>query len=386
MDICVRPVWAEIDLDAIANNMKEIKNLVGDKEIIAVVKANAYGHGALDVAPTLLENGASKLAVAIITEADELRLSGIKAPIMILGYTPLSFAEDLINNKIEQTVYDLEYAKELSHIAVGLKKKAKIHIALDTGMGRIGFLPNEENLEKVLEICKLPGIEVVGLFTHFSTADEEDKTYTYEQFSKLKNFNKALEENGVHIPLKHASNSGAIIDLPETYLDGVRCGIISYGYYPSEEVKKENLKLLPALTLKTTVAYVKELEKDMYVSYGRTHKTESKSKIATLPIGYADGYSRLLSGKAKVIINGQFANVIGRVCMDQCMIDVTHIDEVKTGDEVILLGEADGLKFDANDMAEIMGTINYEILCMISHRVPRIYKKNNEIVKVRNYI
>lgn len=386
MNICVRPVWAEINLDAIKNNMKEIKNLVGDKEIIAVVKANAYGHGALDVAPVLLENGASKLAVAIITEADELRNSGIKAPIMILGYTPLSFGEDLIDNQIEQTVYDLEYAKELSHLAESLGKKAKIHIALDTGMGRIGFLPNDDSLEKVLEICKLPGIEVVGLFTHFSTSDEEDKTYTFEQFSKLKSFNEKLEKNGVNIPLKHASNSGAILDLPETYLDGVRCGIISYGYYPSEEVKKENLKLTPALTLKTTVAYVKELDKDMYVSYGRTHKTEKKSKIATLPIGYADGYSRLLSGKAKVIINGQFANVIGRICMDQCMVDVTHIDNIKTGDEVILLGEEDGVKFDANDMAEIMGTINYEILCMISHRVPRIYKKNNEIIKVRNYI
>ncbi len=386
MNICVRPVWAEINLDAIKNNMKEIKNLVGDKEIIAVVKANAYGHGALDVAPVLLENGASKLAVAIITEADELRNSGIKAPIMILGYTPLSFGEDLIDNQIEQTVYDLEYAKELSHLAESLGKKAKIHIALDTGMGRIGFLPNDDSLEKVLEICKLPGIEVVGLFTHFSTSDEEDKTYTFEQFSKLKAFNEKLEKNGVNIPLKHASNSGAILDLPETYLDGVRCGIISYGYYPSEEVKKENLKLTPALTLKTTIAYVKELDKDMYVSYGRTHKTEKKSKIATLPIGYADGYSRLLSGKAKVIINGQFANVIGRICMDQCMVDVTHIDNIKTGDEVILLGEEDGVKFDANDMAEIMGTINYEILCMISHRVPRIYKKNNEIIKVRNYI
>ncbi len=240
MDICVRPVWAEIDLDIIANNMKEIRNLVGEKEIIAVVKANAYGHGALDIASTLLENGASRLAVAIITEADELRDAGITAPIMILGYTPINFAENLINNEIEQTVYDVEYAKELSDFALKLgKKKAKIHIAIDTGMGRIGFLPNEEGLNKVLEICSLPGVEVVGLFTHFSTSDEKDKTYTYEQFSKLTAFNKALEDNGIHIPLKHASNSGAIMDLPETYLDGVRCGIISYGYYPSEEVKKK---------------------------------------------------------------------------------------------------------------------------------------------------
>lgn len=386
MDICLRPVWAEVDLDKIANNMREIKNLVGDKEIIAVVKANAYGHGALDVATTLLENGASRLAVAIITEADELRDAKITAPIMILGYTPINFAYDLIEKDIEQTVYDVEYAKALSEIALKSGKKAKIHIALDTGMGRIGFLPNEDGLKNVLEICSFKGLDVVGLFTHFSTSDERDKTYTYEQFSKLTAFNKALEEKGIKIPLKHASNSGAIMDLPDTYLDGVRCGIISYGYYPSEEVKKERLNLEPALTLKTTVAFVKELEEDMYVSYGRTYKTTKKTKIATLPIGYADGYSRLLSGKAKVIIKGQFAKVIGRICMDQCMIDVTHIEDVKIGDEVILLGEENGLKFDANDMASIMGTINYEILCMISHRVPRIYIKNKEVIKVRNYI
>ncbi|WP_338608969.1 alanine racemase [Clostridium baratii] len=386
MEKNLRAVWAEIDLNKIENNMKRIKELAGDREVIAVVKADAYGHGATSVAPVLLKNGASKLAVAVIAEGIELRDAGIKEPIMILGYTPLELGEDLINYDIEQTVYDLEYAKELSNIAKRLGTKAKIHIALDTGMGRIGFLPNEESFKDVVEICNLDGLDVCGIFTHFSTADEEDKTYTYEQFNKMKEFNDKLKEVGINIKLKHASNSGAIIDLPETYLDGVRAGIILYGYYPSNDVNKDRLKLEPALTLKTRVSHVKTLDKDMYISYGRTFKTERKSVIATLPIGYADGYLRLLSGKAKVIINGKFANVVGRICMDQCMIDVTDIGDVKVSDEVILLGEDGDLKFNADDMAEAMGTINYEVLCMIRHRIPRIYIKDNEIVEVKNYL
>lgn len=386
MEKLVRPVWAEIDLDNIAFNMKNIKNLVKDKEVIGVIKADAYGHGAVEVAKVLSENGASRFAVAIITEAIELRKHDIKLPIMILGYTPIEYAKDLIKYDIEQTVYNLEYAKELSNVALKLGKKAKIHIALDTGMGRIGFIPDDDSLEEVLKISALDGIEIVGIFTHFSTADEEDKEYTNYQFNKIQNFIKKLSDRGVNIPLKHVSNSGAIIDLPETYLDAVRAGIILYGYYPSDEVKKSNLSIKPALTLKTKISHIKKMEKDMYVSYGRTFKTERDSIIATLPIGYADGYSRLLSGKAKVIVNGKFANVVGRICMDQCMIDVTDVGEVKVGDEVILLGEDNGLKFNANDMASLIGTINYDVLCMIKHRVPRVYKKNNEIIGVKNYL
>lgn len=386
MEKLLRPVWAEIDLDKIALNMKNIKKLVNNKDVIAVIKADAYGHGALDIAPVLIENGASRFAVAVITEALELINGGIKCPIMILGYTPLEFGEDLINNNIEQTVYDLNYAKKLSEIAIKLGKTAKIHIALDTGMGRIGFIPNEESLKDVLEISKLKGIEIVGIFTHFSTSDEKDKEYTNMQFKKIKDFNEELIKNGLNIKIKHVSNSGAIIDLPETYLDAVRAGIILYGYYPSNEVKKEQLKIEPPLTLKTKVAHIKTLDKDMYVSYGRKFKTNRESIIATIPIGYADGYSRSLSGKAKVIINGKFANVVGRICMDQCMVDVTDIGDVKVGDEVILLGEDNGLKFNADDMAEIMETINYEVLCMLKHRVPRVYKSNGEIVHIRNYI
>lgn len=386
MDNIMRSVWAEVDLDAVEYNIKNIVKASNNREVIAVVKADAYGHGAVDIIPTLLENGVSRLAVAVITEAIEIRKNNIKAPIMLLGFTPLEYCENLVKFDIEQTIYDLEYAKKLSDIGIKNDKKIKVHVALDTGMGRIGFMPSVQNVQKVKEICALDGIEVVGIFTHFATSDEKDKSYTYEQFNKTKWFIDALKKENINIPIKHVSNSGAIIDMPETFLDAVRAGIILYGYYPSDDVCKEKLKIKPILTLKTQVSHVKEMEKDMYISYGRTFKTERKSKIATIPIGYADGYSRLLGGKAKVIIKGKFAKVVGRICMDQCMIDVTDIDEVKVGDEVILLGEDNGLKYNADDMARDMGTINYEILCMIKQRIPRVYKKNKKIVSVRNYL
>ena len=386
MNKMIRPVWAEIDLDAIKYNIDSIKRRVDTKELIAVVKADAYGHGALDVSKTLVENGATKLAVAVITEAMELRHGNINTPIMILGYTPLEFAADLINYDIEQTIFDLEYATKLSEIALNLGKKAKVHVALDTGMGRIGFLINDNSLNEILKISSLKGLEVVGIFTHFATADESDKNYSNKQYKKFTDFNEKLVSKGVNIPLKHVSNSGAIIDMPNMYLDGVRAGIVLYGYYPSEDVLKQNLDLKKAITIKTQVAHVKILDKNEYVSYGRKFKTERKSIIATLPIGYADGYSRALTGKAKVIINGKFAPVVGTICMDQCMIDVTDIGDVHVGDEVIVLGKDKDLKFDADDMAKAMGTINYEVLCMIKQRIPRVYIEDGKVKSIRNYI
>ncbi len=386
MEKIMRPVWAEIDLDAIAYNMRNIKKLAQNKDVIAVVKADCYGHGALDVVPTLLENGASRLAVAVLTEAIELRNNDVTAPIMILGYTPEYLFEEVVNYDIEQTVYDLEYAKKLSHLAIKFNKKAKIHIAIDTGMGRIGFIPNEKAIRDIKKIYNLKGLDVIGIFTHFSTSDETDKEYTNEQFNKFTSFIDMLSKVGVKIPIKHISNSGAIIDMPKTYLDSVRAGIILYGYYPSDEINKDNIKLKPALTLKASLTRVQELDINSYISYGKTFKTERKSIIATLPIGYADGYSRLLAPGAKVIINGKFAPIIGRICMDQCMIDVTDIDDIHVGDEVIILGEDGNLKLTANDLAKSMGTINYEILCMLKYRIPRVYMKNGKIFNVRNYL
>lgn len=382
----LRPAWAEIDLDAIAYNTRNIKKLIGDKDLIAVVKANCYGHGVIDIIPTLLENGVSRFAVAMISEALEIRDNKITAPVMILGFTPLYLGEELINNNIEQTVYDLDYAKELSKIALTLNKKAKIHIAIDTGMGRIGFLPNEKSIDNITEICSLEGIEVIGIFTHFSTSDEKDKEYSHEQFTKMLSVMDTLKKRGIDIPLKHVANSGAIIDLPDTYLDAVRAGIILYGYYPSDEIDKNNLALKPALTLKATITNVKTLEKDMYVSYGRTFKTSNETIVATIPVGYADGYLRKLAENGKVIIKGEFAPIIGRICMDQFMIDVTNIPDVKIGDEVILLGEKNGLKYNADDMAKKLDTINYEVTCMLKSRLPRVYIKNKHIINVKNHI
>lgn len=386
MEKIFRPVWAEIDLDRIKYNIRNIKELVGDKEIVAVIKADAYGHGAIDVAPILLDNGASRLAVATLTEGMELRRSGIDAPIIILGYTPTEFGEDIVGFDIEQTIYTFKDAKELSDEAEKLGKKAKIHIALDTGMGRIGFLPTDESIDEVVNISKLTGIEIVGLFTHFSTADEENKEYTEMQYNTLKNFCDKLKKKGVEIPFKHAANSATIVDLPNMYLDGVRAGIVLYGYYPSDEVKRDNLSIKPALTLKAKVAHVKKMQKGSYVSYGRTYEAAKEIIVATIPIGYADGYSRALSNKGKVIVNGKFAPIIGRVCMDQLMIDVTEVGYVKVDDEVILIGEYGELKYNADNIAEDIGTISYEVICMIKGRVPRVYKSQGTVVDVRNYL
>ncbi len=382
----IRPVWAEVDLKAIENNIKEIKRVAKDKEIIAVVKADAYGHGALDVVPVLLKNGVDRLAVAVITEAIELREAGINVPILILGYTPISFADDIINYDIEQTVFDLNYAKELSKAALRLGKKAKIHISLDTGMGRIGFIPNEESINAIEEISKLDGIEITGMFTHFSTADEADKNYTREQFEKYKWTVDQLEKRDINVGIKHVANSATIIDLEEYYYDAIRPGIILYGYYPSNEVNKEKIKIRPALTLKSHVIHLKEVKEGTYISYGRKYVTKGIEKIATLPIGYADGYTRLLSGKVKVIINNKLVPVVGRICMDQCMVNVSELDSVKVGDEVILLGETENCKYNADDIAKEIDTISYEILCMIGKRVPRVYKINESIVSTRHYL
>ncbi len=382
----LRPVWAEVDLDKLAHNMREIRRVSKSKDIIAVIKADGYGHGALDIAPTLLANGATRIAVAVLNEAVELRRGGIEQPIMILGFTPPSLIDLLIRYDIEQTVYSYDLAKEISEAARKKNKTAKIHIALDTGMGRIGFLPDEESLEEVYKISKLPSIIIEGLFSHFSSADEDDKEYTKAQLDKYNDFYEKLKEKGVNVSIRHIANSAAIIDLPESHFEAVRPGIILYGYYPSNEVLKEKINLKPVMSLKTNIVHIKKLPVGEYISYGRKFKTSRESIIATLPVGYADGYTRLLFDKAKVIVNGRFVPVIGRICMDQCMVDATDIPEVKLGDEVILMGQQGEMKFTADDIAELIGTINYEVTCMISKRVPRVYIKDGKVVKIRNYV
>lgn len=382
----LRPVWAEINLDNLAHNMREIRRIAKSKDIIAVIKADGYGHGALDIAPVLLKNGATRIAVAVLSEAVELRKGGIECPIMILGYTPANLAEDLLNHDIEQTVYSYELAEELSSIAVKNNKKIKIHIAVDTGMGRIGFIPNEESVNELYKISNLPNISIEGIFTHFSTADEEDKTYSYSQNDKFNWFYNKLKERNIHIKMRHIANSAAIMELPETHFEAVRPGIIMYGYYPSKEVSKEVLDLKPVMSLKTNIVHIKRLPPGEYISYGRRYVTTKESIIATLPVGYADGYTRLLFNKGKVIINDKFAPIVGSICMDQCMIDITDIEGIDIGDEAILIGESENLKFTADDIAELLGTINYEVVCMINKRVPRVYIEDGKVIKIRNYV
>ena len=383
----IRPVWAEINLDNLAHNMREIRRLADKKAMVtAVIKADGYGHGAKHITDTLLKNGADRFAVAVLDEALELRESGVEEPILVLGYTPPEKVKDIVKYDIHQAVYSYELAESISKEAVKQNKKAKIHIKIDTGMGRIGLKPDEDSVNMIKEISILPNLVMEGIFTHFAIADEKDKNYTMEQFKKFTWICKRLEEEGVKINVRHCGNSATIIDLPEMHMDMVRAGIILYGLMPSQDVELEKIDLKQVMSLKARVTHVKEIDKDESVSYGRKFIASKKSKIASLPLGYADGYTRMLSGKAEALIKGVRVPIVGRICMDQCMIDVTGIDDVKVGDEVVLFGEQKGSFISIDELAEKLGTINYEIVCMIGKRIPRVYVKDGSIINIFNYI
>ncbi len=380
--------WAEVDLDAIAHNLREIRRITNKKsEIMGVVKADAYGHGVMEVVRTILENGATCLAVSMLDEAIQLRKNNIDVPILILSYTDPIRVADIIKYDVTQAVFSHDLARALSEEAVRQKKNVKIHIKIDTGMTRVGFMPGYSAVKNVLEISKLPRIIIEGLFTHFASADELDKSYTDMQFERFMGICSELNRIGVYIPVKHVANSAAIIEFPNMHLNLVRPGIIQYGMYPSNEVDAKKINLKSAMTLKANVILVKEVENNTCISYGRTFKTSRVSKIATIPIGYADGYTRLMSNKGKVLINGEFAPVVGRICMDQCLVDVTDLgSEVTVGDEVVLFGKQGNNEITVEEIAAIMGTINYEVVCIIGKRIPRVYLKGGNIQKVLNYL
>lgn len=388
MDCLLNRAWAEINLDNIAHNVREIRRITNKHaEILGVVKADAYGHGVLDVSRTILKNGADRLAVSMLDEAIQLRQNGINVPILILGYTDPRRAEEIILNEVTQTVFSHDLAEALSAAAVKLNKDVKIHIKLDTGMTRIGFMPGYSAIKNVVEISKLPGIIIEGLFTHFASADEKDRSYTEMQFERFMSICSELNRIGVYIPVKHVANSAAIIEYPDTHLNMVRPGVILYGLYPSDEVDKTKIDLRPAMTLKANVTLVKTVETSTSISYGRIFTTERESKIATVPIGYADGYTRLLASKAKVLINGEMAPVVGKICMDQCMVDVTDIcSEVKVGDEVVIFGKQGEREISIEEVAANIGTINYEVACIIGKRIPRVYIEGGSVSKVLNYL
>ncbi|MBO8169238.1 MAG: alanine racemase [Thermoanaerobacteraceae bacterium] len=372
----LRPVWAEIDLSAIANNICEIRRITSPSaKLMAVVKANAYGHGAEEVSKVALAHGADWLAVALLQEALQLRNAGFSVPILILGYTPVDQMDLVVANDLRQTIYTWEQAEALSAAAARAKRKARVHVKIDTGMGRIGMLPGADTIGQVLRIARLPHLEVEGIYTHFAAADATDKTYTRQQLERFHWVLEGLEKEGLQIPVRHAANSAAVIDLPEAHLDMVRPGLIIYGMYPSEEVQRERLKLRQAMSLKAEISYVKKVPPGTAISYGCTYVTEKEAVIASLPLGYADGYTRLLSNKGQVLVNGQRAPVVGRVCMDQCMIDVTNVEgEVSMGDHVVLMGRQQQECIPVEEIASRIGTINYEVVCMVSYRVPRVYK------------
>jgi len=380
----IRPVWMEVNLDNLAYNIRQIKNNIkAPASIMGIVKADGYGHGAVEISRVLLEEGVQRLGVAVLDEGIALRQEGIDVPILVLGYTPPQLFDKVLEHRITPTLYNYQDALRLSELASKNGSSVKVHLKLDTGMGRIGMIPGQDSLDMVSNIYALPGIKIEGIFTHFSVADEKDKTYTREQFKKFTGFVNALKERGIDIPLRHAGNSAASIDLPETHLDMVRPGVILYGLYPSDEVEKGKLSLKPLASLKTVISHVKTVPSGTSVGYGRKYISAGERVIATLPIGYADGYTRLLSGKASVLVHGTRAPLAGNICMDQCMIDVTGIDGVKVGDEVVLMGSQGEETITAEELASLLGTINYEIVCLIGKRVPRVYIKDGKVQKIK---
>lgn len=366
--------WIEIDLKAIAHNMLAIASLVApDAKIMAVVKADAYGHGAVPVAKTVLAHGASSLAVARLGEALILRQEGIRCPILILGYTPPSQYQELIKHGLTQTVYSGDMASALSAAANQAGKKISAHIKIDTGMGRLGLLPNQNALAQIADIVALPGLKVEGIYTHFAKADCHDKDYINYQYRQFDTLLHQLAAQGISFNFRHAANSAAIIDHPETHLDMVRAGIIMYGLYPSAAVDHARLNLKPALSLKTTVAQLKQLPAGCAIGYGCCYTTTANNEtIATLPLGYGDGFTRTLTA-GEVLIQGQRVPVVGKICMDQCMVNLGSHSSCRVGDQVVVIGSQQEEYIAVEELASKLNTISYEILCMLKDRVPRVY-------------
>lgn len=380
-------VHAEIDLDAILYNMESMHGNISNKtKIMAVIKADGYGHGAVEIAETIEHlDYLYGYAVATVEEGLILRNHGIKKPVLILGYAFPDQYEDMIRAEIRPTVFAREMAEELSITAKRLGMECKIHFAVDTGMSRIGYQVNEESADEMAQLAALPHIMVEGIFTHFARADEKEKDHTYRQIALFREMIALLKKRGIDIPLQHCSNSAGIVDIPEANMDLVRAGITLYGLWPSEDIDKSRIDIRPALTLVTHVAYVKELPAGREISYGGTYVTSEPRRIATIPVGYADGYARGLSNKGDVLIHGKRAPIRGRVCMDMFMVDVTDIPDVKSGDKVILIG-ADGDEcITMEEVGERSGRFNYEFVCDLGKRIPRVFLHTGKIIGTKDH-
>ncbi len=381
-------VCAYVDLDAILSNLEQMKQHMSiDTQIVAVIKTDAYGHGAVQIAQELEQIPyVFGYATATAEEAFILRKIGMKKPILCLGYTFPESYEKMIEEDIRPTLFRMDQAQEFSKAAMHVGRSAGVHIKVDTGMSRIGVEANQEGIAFVKEVMNLPNIEVEGIFTHFSKADEADKKPTYQQLERFKTFFASVEaECSKKIPLKHCSNSAGIIEIPDANMDLVRAGISLYGLWPSDEVARDKVKLQPAMSLISHIVHVKEIEEGTPVSYGGTYVAQSRRRIATIPVGYGDGYPRGLSNKGYVLVKGQRAPIVGRVCMDQFMVDVTEIEDVKNGDEVILIGKAGNEELTMEYLGEVSGRFNYELSCDLSKRIPRVYIKGGEIVATKDY-
>lgn len=378
------PTWAEINLDNILHNYNTLKALTPDgTKACAIIKANGYGHGSVEIAKHLEKHGCDYFGVATANEALELRESGVKAPLMCLAYVESTLYREFIEKDIDLPLFSYEVAKNISEEAQKLNKYAKIHIKLDTGMSRVGFAIEDETIEEIEKISKLPNLVLQGIYTHFALADTTDRTETDNQYEKYMSVVERLEEKGIYFKINHVCNSAATMQYPEYHLDMVRLGIALYGHYPSEDVDKSIAQLKPAMTLKTRVSHVKLLEVGRGISYGHTYQVKDKPEhIATMPIGYADGFTRMLSGKADVFINDKRYDVVGRICMDQSMV---RVDEtVKLGDEITIFSGNGEMAIER--LAAQLGTINYELLCMVQRRIPRVYIVEGEKVKTVNYL
>lgn len=389
----LRRTWADISLDAIDYNFRKIRDAANGAMVMAIVKADAYGHGDRMTAPFLEECGADWFGVSNLGEALGIRESGVTKPILILGGTPAECAGDLAEWNITQTAYSLQYAKELSAEAEKRGVTVDVHLKFDTGMGRIGFVCSEDNFDLAIgeakRVAALPNIRVTGAFTHFASADEPDEdgvSYTKLQFSRFCRACDALKAQGVDVGIRHCCNSAAILCFPEMHLDMVRAGIILYGLYPATgEAITSKMKLRPAMELRTVISLVKDYEKGGCISYGRRFTAEKDMRVASTAIGYADGYHRVLTNKARMIVRGKYAPVVGSVCMDQTMLDVTEIPDAREGDVVTVFGRDGDAFVSVDEVAALAGTINYEIVCAVSRRVPRCYYHHGENVHNFDY-
>jgi alanine racemase len=373
----MRPTWVEIDLDRIAANVSALKRLAPHAALMAVVKADGYGHGAIPTARVALEAGATWLGVATVEEADLLRRAGLDAPLLVLGYVVPLQAPILLQYEIRTTVFHLDLAEALSRAAVAVGRRARVHMKVDTGMGRVGVRP-EELVGFAQAVRQMPNLEIEGVFTHLATADEPENPFAQEQLAVFTASLEALRLVGIEPPIRHACNSAGLMLLPEGHYDLVRGGIALYGLPPDPGVKWPVL-LQPALSWRTRVSMVKRVDPGTALSYGATYRAAANESIATLPVGYADGFSRRLSNRGFVLIHGHRCPVVGRVCMDQTMVRVPEGTAVQEGDEVVLIGEQDGSKITAGDMAQLIDTINYEVVCAVSKRVPRFYRRHGQL-------